>query len=259
MKSTILGLRLALALLAVPPVARAAEGSAAPVATKTPAPDHPPELFQQGVAGEAVIECIVNPEGRVGEAKIVSASRPEFGEAALAAVKQWEFKPGEKDGAPAAMRVTIPFSFQVPGDHPLEKFAKRRLFIDVEGEVVPAENMPKWPMPKQLLTPNYPDSLKGSGKRGKAVVSVVIDRAGRVINPKIVKATWPEFEMPALAAAVSLQFAPQLGPDKKPVNVAMDLQFDFRDDARPSKKSSTESKAKAGAGARESGKVAPKD
>lgn len=223
-------------LLAALPVARAEEPAGSPEATRTVAPEHPPELLARKVAGEAEIECVVGVDGRVSEARVASASQPEFGEAALAAVKQWEFKPGRKDGNPVAMRVTIPIEFQVPGEHPLEQFAKRRLFVAIEGDVVPAESMPNWPMPKQLLAPSYPEALRGTGKRGKAVVSVIIDRQGRVVNPRLVKATWPEFELPALAAAVSLEFPPQLGPGKNPVNVSMDLQFDFRDDGKAARK-----------------------
>jgi TonB family protein len=228
-----------------------AESSVAPEAKKTVSPEHPAALVEQKVEGEAQIECLVGSDGKVGEVKVLSASRPEFGEAAAVAVRQWEFKPGRKDGKAIAMRVTIPFTFQLPGDHPLEQFARRKVFIDVEGEVVPAENLPKWPMPKQLLAPSYPEALRGSGKRGKAVVSVVIDRQGRVVNPKLVKATWPEFEMPALAAAVSLEFAPQLAADKKSVNVSMDLQFDFRDEGRPAKKAPAEGKARGDAAPKE--------
>lgn len=230
---------LAAALAALVPLDRAGgaepPGPSAPSATKTVAPEHPPKLLEARIGGDAEIECLITGEGRVGEARVLSATRPEFGEAALAAVQQWEFKPAERDGQPVAMRVTIPFNFQVPAGDPIEVFAKRKVFMEIEGEVIPAEQMPAWPMPKQLLMPNYPSELRGSGKRGKAVVSVVINREGKVVNPRLVKATWPEFERPAMAAAVSLEFAPQLGRDKKPVNVSMDLQFDFRDEGRAPK------------------------
>lgn len=220
-------------VLALVPAAPAAEGAAtttSPVPVKTVMPEHPEEFRGNQVVGEAAVECLVTAEGKVAEAQVTSASHPAFGEAALVAVRQWEFKPAERNGVAVPVRVTIPFRFDAPLADPLEAFAKRRLFVEVEGEVVPAERMPAWPMPKQLLTPNYPPELRGSGKRGKAVVSVVIDREGRVMNPKLVKATWPEFGPPALATAVSMVFPPQLGPEKKPMNVSMDLQFDFRDD-----------------------------
>lgn len=223
------------ALLALAGIVRAEDaatgtGTTSPVPVKTVMPEHPEEFRAERVVGEAAVECLVTAEGRVAEAKVASATHPAFGEAALAAVWQWEFKPAERDGVAVPVRVTIPFRFDAPESDPLEIFAKRRVFAEIEGEVVPAERMPSWPMPRQLLSPVYPPDLRGSGKRGKAVVSIVIDREGKVMNPKLVKATWPEFGPPALATAVSLVFPPQLGPDKKPVNVSMDVQFDFRDD-----------------------------
>jgi TonB family protein len=150
-----------------------------------------------------------------------------------------------RNGMPAAVRVSIPFHFSLPTADRLEAFIGRKLFTELEGETVPAELMPAWPMPKQLLAPHYPPELRGTGKRGKAVVSVVIDRQGRVMNPKLVKATWPEFGVPALAAAVSLEFPPQLNAEKKPVNVSMDVQFDFQDDGRAPKSKPADDAGKA--------------
>lgn len=215
----------------------------APEPIRTVAPEHPPRLFAARIGGDAEVECLVSAEGMVTEARVLSATRPEFGEAALAAIRQWQFRPAVRDGQPVAVRVTVPFGFRVSSDELLEAFAKRKVFLEVEGDIIPAEQLPAWPMPKQLLVPNYPSELRGSGKRGKAVVSVIINREGKVVNPMLVKATWPEFERPALAAAVSLEFAPQLGPDRQPVNVSMDLQFDFKDDSRASKPKSDEAKA----------------
>ncbi len=208
----------------------------APKPSKMITPDHPAVLLEERISGEAEIEFLVGATGGVSEARVKSASRPEFGEAALAAVRQWEFEPGTRGGQPAAMRVTMPFAFTPPSKDPLEILLKRPVFVELDEPPVPAEKMPAWPMPKKLLEPAYPEELQGSGKRGKAVVSVIIDKRGRVMNPSIVKATFPEFEFSALAAAASLEFPPQLGPDKKPVNVSMDVQFDFRDEGRRARK-----------------------
>ncbi len=213
-----------------------ASGIVAPQSVKTVTPVHPSGLLEQRIGGDAEIEFLVSASGEVGEARVKSASRPEFGEAALAAVQQWEFKPGTRDGQPAAMRVTIPFTFTPPSLDGLEAALKRKVFVELDEPPVPAEKLASWPMPKKLLAPVYPPELQGSGKRGKAVVSVVIDKQGRVVNPVIVKATFPEFEFSALAAAASLEFPPQLGPDKKPVYVSMDVQFDFRDEGRRARK-----------------------
>lgn len=201
----------------------------APEPVKIVSPVHPPELWEARIEGEAEIECTVDETGHVDDAKVASASRPEFGEAALTAVRQWEFTPPIVDGKPGRMRIKVPLNFSMPEGKALEDFLKRRVFVQVDEEVFKAETLGLWPMPKQLLQPRYPEALKGSGKKGKAVVSVVINKEGRVINPRVVKATFPEFEMPALLAAASLEFEPiaRAGKGKDRIYLAMDIQFDF--------------------------------
>lgn len=218
------------------PSAVAGEGTMTlPAPIRTVSPVHPAALQQRRIGGTVEIVCLVSETGEVQEATVQSASHPEFGEAALVAVRQWLFHPATKDGKPVAMRVNVPFTFAVPEEINLEAILKRTIFREVSEPITPAEQLGSWPMPKTVVEPRYPRELRGSGKRGKAVVSLVIDREGHVINPRIVKATHPEFEMPSLAAAASMEFTPQLNAKKEKIYVSMDVQFDFRDDGRPAK------------------------
>jgi len=212
-----------------------AKGAESPSRTPQPittiSPSHPKSLLEKKVGGEAEVECLVGEDGHPSELRVVTATEPEFGEAALTALRQWTFKPGLRNGKPAAWRVRIPFNFPVPTDDPLEHFAGRRLNIDVDDTIVPAEQLPNWPMPKKFYVPRYPKSLQGSGKRGMAVVGIVINKEGKVINPKVVKVTHAEFAQPALAAAVSLEFQPQMLANKEKAFVSMNIQFDFKDES----------------------------
>lgn len=239
------------------PATPAVPANATPKPLKVVSPHHPPALLEQKVSGDADIECVINERGEVTEAKVKSATRPEFGEAALAAIQQWHFVPGMKDGEPVATRVSVPFNFEVPDTSSLDTFLKRKVFHEISEPIVPAEEIGSWPMPKMLIEPNYPKELAGSGKRGKAVVSIVIGKDGKVINPKLVKATFPEFEFPALAAAASMEFPPQLNAKKEKIYVSMDVQFDFRESGRPKAKPPAPPAAKAPASKPPEGDVPP--
>jgi len=199
-----------------------------PVPTKRVAPAHPPELVKNMVSGRAVVECLVTDTGAVRDVKVLTASRPEFGQAAEEAVRQWEFQPGEKGGHPVAVRLQIPIEFTLTAEQIIEAAMGRPVFREINELIVPAKEMPSWPRPLEFLLPRYPESLKGSGKYGKAVVSIVINKEGKVMNPKIVKATYPEFMLPALAAAARLEFPPQVMANNERVNVSMDIQFDYK-------------------------------
>ena len=224
---------------ALPAAEPAAEPSAKnPVATKRVAPVHPADLFKNMVSGRAVIECLVTETGAVREVKVLSATHPGFGQAAEEAVRQWEFRPGEKAGQPVAVRLQIPFEFTLTAEQIIESALQRPVFQEIHELIVPAREMPSWPRPLEYLLPRYPESLKGSGKYGKAVVSIVINKEGKVMNPRIVKATYPEFVLPALATAARLQFPPQVMANNEHIHVSMDIQFDFK--AEPDKSKAKE-------------------
>ena len=212
-----------------------------PVAIRTVNPKHPDGLLKKLVNGDAEIDCLVTAEGRVADARVFAASHPEFGEAAMEAVRQWEFRPAERNGTPIAMRVRIPIAFQISDDQLLEAMAGHPLHEKIDGSIIPAEQLPTWPYPKKILMPRYPANLRGSGKYGKAVVAIVINKEGKVINPKVVKYTYPEFIWPALVTVVNLEFEP-VRVDKTPIYVSMELQYDFKAESAKPKEDASGSK-----------------
>jgi len=220
--------------LAADPTA-AAQKLKPPVAIKQVTPVHPPELMKKMVNGRAVIECLISETGAIQEVKVAAASEPQFGEAAVAALKQWEFQPGERAGKPVPVHLQVPFDFRLTPEQVIEIAAQRTVFQEVNDTVIPAKELPSWPRPTTFLLPRYPSSLKGSGKYGKAVVSIIINKDGKVLNPRIVKATYPEFVMPALVTAAQLEFPPQIMANNERIYVSMDLQFDFKADSEKEK------------------------
>jgi periplasmic protein TonB len=77
---------------------------------------YPPVLRDSRVSGRVVIELIVNEDGRVrdGSARVLEASHPAFGEAALRAVDRFRFRPAKMAGVAVPVRVTIPIQWTVP-------------------------------------------------------------------------------------------------------------------------------------------------
>lgn len=63
------------------------------------------------VSGEAVIEFVIDDEGKVRLPRIVSATQPEFGYAAVQAVASWRFEPPQSGGKKVMTRVNIPIQF----------------------------------------------------------------------------------------------------------------------------------------------------
>jgi TonB family protein len=78
------------------------------------APAYSEKLRKESPVGEAVIEFVVDREGRCRLARVVSATREEFGWAAVTAVNQWVFDPPRRRGEPADVLVSIPIRFAPP-------------------------------------------------------------------------------------------------------------------------------------------------
>jgi protein TonB len=78
---------------------------------------YPPVLRQSRVSGRVVIELVVDEEGLPvpGSARVIEASHPAFGDAALRAVDRFRFSPARIGGTPVPVVVTIPIQWTVPG------------------------------------------------------------------------------------------------------------------------------------------------
>ena len=74
-------------------------------------PTYPFEMRKRGIAGEAVVDFIVDANGDVREARAVRSSRKEFEEPAVLAVTMWKFRPAQKAGAAVAVHLQVPIVF----------------------------------------------------------------------------------------------------------------------------------------------------
>lgn len=74
-------------------------------------PQYPRALLATKAKGAAEIEVIIHETGEVTVPMVISATRPEFGWAALNAVQQWVFEAPQAKGKPVSVRIKIPLTF----------------------------------------------------------------------------------------------------------------------------------------------------
>jgi TonB family protein len=77
-------------------------------------PAYPAELKPKALVGTAKVSCTISAQGDVVSAVVVEATDPLFGEAAVAAVRQWKFEPAVKDHQYVEATAIIPFKFNPP-------------------------------------------------------------------------------------------------------------------------------------------------
>jgi TonB family protein len=80
----------------------------------SPPPEYPSELLKTKVKGEVVVRLTIEPNGAVTNPRIVRTSEPAFGEATVAAVRDWRFIPRIKDGKAVESTVAMPLNFAAP-------------------------------------------------------------------------------------------------------------------------------------------------
>lgn len=66
---------------------------------------------QRQAPGTVYVIFIVDERGRVEDARVQSSTDPVFERPALAAVKQWRFEPGARNGQPVRFRMRVPITF----------------------------------------------------------------------------------------------------------------------------------------------------
>jgi TonB family protein len=84
-----------------------------PTKVKHVNPVYPPDALAARIQGVVIVEATIDTEGRVSDAKVLR-SIPVLDNAALEAVRQWEFTPTEFNGVrvPVIMTVTVNFTLQ---------------------------------------------------------------------------------------------------------------------------------------------------
>lgn len=94
---------------------RPGSGIENPVVLREVKPNYTADAMRAKIQGIVVVECVILPDGTVGEAHVVKSLDPTFGldQEAVKAARQWRFIPGKKQGQPVPVLVTIELMFNL--------------------------------------------------------------------------------------------------------------------------------------------------
>jgi TonB family protein len=92
---------------------RPGNGVETPRLLKEVKPQYTAQAMRAKIQGEVLLECIVQPDGSVGNIRIVRSLDSAFGldQEAIKAARQWRFAPGTRQGQPVPVLVTIAIAF----------------------------------------------------------------------------------------------------------------------------------------------------
>jgi protein TonB len=82
-----------------------------PVVLSERKPSYTATAMRAKVEGSVKMECVVLPDGTVGEVRVMKRLDPDIDGEAVRALRDWTFKPGMKDGVAVPVRVEIEMTF----------------------------------------------------------------------------------------------------------------------------------------------------
>lgn len=88
-------------------------GMIAPKAIYSPEPEFSETARKAAWQGNVDIDLVVGPDGLPRDLQLVRSAEASLSDNALAAVKQWKFAPGTKDGKPVATEIQVEVSFKL--------------------------------------------------------------------------------------------------------------------------------------------------
>ena len=196
-------------------------------------PDYPDSVRSKEIAGQIVIAFTISRDGDVAKAGVVSrdvAGResvnvddPELRLAAVAAVKQWKYRPYLLNGEPVevATSVVLPFDFNRSASSGTPPATRTGVFARPVIDPKRAE---------ELLThkveATYPQMARIAHIQGDAVIYVLIDKQGHVAATKAQKGH-PILIQAALDAVKQWEYQPFL-LNGEPAEVETTVLIKFR-------------------------------
>ena len=92
---------------------RPGSGITLPSVIREVKPAYTADAMRAKVQGSVWLECIVMPDGSVGDVKVTRSLDPIFGldQEAIKAAKLWRFRPGMRQGEPVPVIITIELTF----------------------------------------------------------------------------------------------------------------------------------------------------
>jgi TonB family protein len=195
----------------------ASRATVPPSLIKEVKPEYPAEALAAGYSGTVTLECVVNTDGSVGDVRVLTPVEPSLDAEAVKALKQWQFKPGTKDGTPVPVAVTIEISFTSRPKGP--RLGSPEVFLpggDVTTPKVVTDVKPFF----------RPDAVR-ERVTGSVTVECVVLPDGTVGDARVATPVHPQLDAEALRAARQWRFEPGT-KNGQPVPVQVTIEMTFR-------------------------------
>ncbi len=176
-------------------------------------PVYPPIAQTAQISGIVVAEIVVDTNGNVRDAKVLRGA-PMLNDAALEAIRQWQYTPTLLNGVPVELVMTVTVNFSL-GNEPA---ATGRAPVRVGGDI-------REPRRITHVPPEYPADAQAAKVAGIVILEVIIGVDGRVASAKVLRGM-PMLNQAAIDAAMQWVYEPTY-LQGVPVQVVMTTTVNF--------------------------------
>ena len=193
-------------------------GVSNPVIVSEAKPRYTAAAMRQKIQGSVEMSAIIGTDGKPTEIKVVKSLDGRYGldDNAVAALKEWRFKPAMKDGKPVRILVTVEMSFALRDDGVFDK----------------THPLVKAPVVLKDVRPTYTPEAMRARIEGTVEIEGVVGIDGTLSEIRVIRSLDKTHGLDGQAAAAAMQwrFAPAtLNGRRVPYRLSIELTFTLRD------------------------------
>ena len=192
-----------------------------PVKTLDVRPVYPELAKEVKVQGVVICDVLVGADGKVEDARVLR-SIPLLDQAALDAVRQWEFSPTLQNGNPIPVAFTVSVRFVLPTSGVL---GRDETMTDWPPEAVRVGGDIKAPTKVVDVRPVYPEAAQQAKVQGVVICEILVGPDGKVKDAKVLRSV-PLLDQAALDAVRQWEFSPTL-QNGSPIPVVFTVTVNF--------------------------------
>ena len=182
---------------------------------------YPPKAVKDSIQGRVVVQFLIDPQGCVGEVKVLRSVREDLDAEAVRVVKTLpKFVPGRMYGKAVSVWYTLPVTFKLQGK--LEPAKPKD--VEVKAKFPGGEDALAQFLKEHI---KYPPKAAKKNIQGRVDVEFMVDKTGKVHGVRVVESADKDLEKEALRVCRLLPDFIPASVNGEPVEVLFKLPIKF--------------------------------
>ncbi len=182
-------------------------------------PEYPAQARRERIEGVVILEATTDKEGSVSDVRVLRSKDPLLDQAAMDAVRKWEYEPFYINGEPKGLIFTVTVRFKLK-ERLTEEFDKGAVVAGEDKDIKPPQRLKK-------VDPVYPEEARKALVQGVVVLRVRVNEEGFVEQTLVMKSESGLLNQPAIDAVKKWKYEPLL-IEGKPTPVVFNVTVAFR-------------------------------